>query len=286
MKNIIQTTLLLLIIALPLFAKNSLWEIKTPTNKVYLLGSIHLLKADDYPLDKTLEEVYKKADVVVFETNIDETKNPEFQQHVSSQAFYTNDTLLSDVLTKSTYKKLQKELQKVHLHANALGNFKPWFIAITLSQTKLSYLGFKAKHGLDQYFFNRVKKDKKEVDFFETALYQISLFTEMPAKYQNDFVEQTVVSIDSLEKEMGEMVAAWKKGDLETIDEKMNEGFDEYPEIKSRILTDRNEAWMTKIKKYLKSDKEYLIIVGAGHLPGKKGLLNLIKKEGYKAKQL
>jgi len=98
---------------------------------------------------------------------------------------------------------------------------------------------------------------------------------------QEDFIIQTIDQFDDMESTLIDLVDAWSNGDLEKLDELLNKGFEEYPELKQTLLIDRNYNWLDDVIEYTKDNEDYLIIVGSGHLAGEEGLIELLEAQGY-----
>jgi uncharacterized protein YbaP (TraB family) len=139
--------------------------------------------------------------------------------------------------------------------------------------------------GVDRYFFNRAKKDAKEIIPLESAEYQLKLFAQMDEREQESFLRQTLEDLEVTETMASDMVNAWKSGDVEKLNSIMQMSFKEHPDMYDRFVLRRNENWISKIEDLINQDDNVFVIVGAGHLVGTKSLLDLLKVKGYKIEQ-
>jgi len=98
-------------------------------------------------------------------------------------------------------------------------------------------------------------------------------------------MRSTLKDIDKMESEFGELLKAWHTGDSEKLEKMLNEAMEEAPVIYKRLLTDRNRRWLTKIEELAHGKDNAIVIVGAGHLVGINGVVELLKKKGYKVAQ-
>ena len=267
-----------------LTAKNMLWKVETKKGNVYLLGSIHLMKKDHYPLDEAIEKAFEKADVLVLEVNPDSMNVPAVRMRMMGQAMFSDGRTLKSSLSDSMYLLLEQKLAGMGLPIENLNSFKPWFVAVTMSMLKLQALGFNPQYGVDQYFFS--KAGDKDVQALETVDSQLSLFTDMSDSIQQELLLQTIQEIEVIETEVDQLLNAWLNGDTKQLEKLLLESFQAYPELYQKIMIDRNTAWMTKIKQYIDDDKTYLVVCGSGHLVGKDGLIRMLKQAGYKPEQL
>jgi len=294
MKNkpirIIGITLILIILfAAFLYAEENrageenicLWKIESDSNTVYLMGSIHFLKEADYPLDGRYDRCFEDAENVVFELNFDSTQTPAFQQYTVMKAFYPQGETFRSSVSDSTYTLVKNKLLELGLPIEKLNAFQPWFIAITMLSLNLQELGFDPKLGVDQHFFEQAKEEQKNIIGLETPEFQLDLLSTLGGEDQEDFIIQTIDQFDDMESTLIDLVDAWSNGDLEKLDELLNKGFEEYPELKQTLLIDRNYNWLDEVVEYTKDNKDYLVIVGSGHLAGEEGLIELLEAQGY-----
>ncbi len=285
----------LIIIALILFfntgyayekmKKHFLWFVETEKNTIYLLGSIHILKKDSYPLQKEIENIYSCCRKVVFETDLDGMNDADSQAKMMKLGIYPAGQTLSQEISQQTYRLLERKLDKAGLPIAQFEQFKPWFIALTITVMEIQRLGFDPNFGVDRYFFNKAKKDKKEMIFLETNEFQLNLMAHLSRRQQELFLRETLKELEVIESMASDMMKAWKTGDIDKLYSIINISFDEYHDIYKRFFIQRNKRWIPKIKQLMKQHDDVLIIVGAGHLVGKDSVIELLKKKGYKVRQ-
>ena len=265
--------------------KSCLWEIITDRNSVYLLGSLHLLKKEAYPLSRAIENAYDNSEIIVFETDLDAMNEPAFQLKMMSAGMYPDGDTLSKNLPEKTYLLLKERLKELNLPVENFDSFKPWFCATVISIAELKKRGFDPAFGIDNYFFSKAKQDSKKRFFFETGEFQINLFTAMEELNQTLFLEQTLKDIEIIETMFPEIVKCWENGDAKNLALIINKSLMEYPAIYERFIIKRNNNWLSMIESFLRQDKNVLIIVGTGHLVGGDGIVELLKNKGYTLKQ-
>jgi uncharacterized protein YbaP (TraB family) len=277
-----------LLLALPAAAaeKRSLWRVRSKNNVVYLLGSIHYLKAQNYPLAEEMEAAFKDAKKLIFEINLESAEGGRAQQLMASKGIYTDQTTLKEHVAPATYALAEKQLKELGLDIQIFNQFKPWFTALTVLALKLQAMGFDPGKGIDQYIFRKAKKEKKEVDGFETLEYQFGLFDGLPERVQESLLLQTLSGGDLTETGVDGIVKAWAAGDIQALETILLQGMKEFPEVYQRLIVDRNRAWLPKIESFLSQNENYLVVVGAGHLAGKNGLIEMLKAKGYTVEQL
>ena len=245
----------------------------------YLFGTIHMLCADDAVLSDNMKKVISNCDEVYFEVDLDNL----FEIFgAMGQMQMKNDTTLHDLLSDKDYEKVKNyfETKGSMLPFSMLETYKPMLAASTIEQGSLPCDNTAM---MEQVIMEEAKKYDKKIKGMETMAYQAGVLDSIPYKLQ---AEQLVSYIDSEgksteeDKQMKEMFEAYKKQDLKKLEALMVEtdaGMSAFTDI---LLYHRNANWVKKIKPIL-PDKSLVIAVGAGHLPGEKGLINLLRKEGY-----
>lgn len=266
--------------------KHSLWKVQGASNTVYLLGSIHFLKKDFYPLPKPIEDAYKESEVVVFEVDFDEMKSPEAQLKMVQQGKYPEGETIKQHLNKSTYEKMHAYVAQRMGDGAAFDSLKPWMVAVALLTMELQKLGFDPEQGVDQYFLNKAKKDKKRIMSLETVDVQLSLFAGLSKEEENAMLEETLREISEFKQIFDDVIEAWKTGDAKALDKFIVESMREHPKIHKKLLIDRNEQWADKLEKLLTRDKDVFVVVGAAHLVGKDSVVDLLTKKRFKVQQL
>jgi uncharacterized protein len=266
--------------------KHPLWKISSKTNTVYLLGSVHVLKQDAYPLDKSIEEAYENSTQLFFEVNLDELNAQKLQQLMVDKGTHHDGRTLKDDLSKQTYEIAKKRFTDQGLNIEKFERLKPWLLAMSIEVSELQRLGFDQNQGVDKYFYEKAKKNKKKINGFETAEYQLSLLGDMPAGMQEAMLLQTMKDIDHVQKEVNVIIEAWKSGNAQALDTVLLKSFRDFPDVYQRLITDRNKNWIPKIESLIGQKENVMIILGAAHLVGKGGILTALKQEGYKVEQL
>ena len=148
----------------------------------------------------------------------------------------------------------------------------------------------KAAPSIDMFFMNSATNSKKEVLELESADFQINLMDSVLGKFQNEFVLYTLTDLDSSSEAVDGMFEIWEKGDQQALEDNILEQFKLLPNAEvfiKKFLTERNEKMAGKINDFLQTDKTYFVVVGAAHIIGKDGILDLIgKSKKYSIKQL
>ncbi len=266
-------------------AKSCLWTVPSQSNKIYLLGSLHVLKQDTYPLAAEIERAYADSRKIIFETDIAAMIEPGMQARLLELGIYPAEQNLFQHLDGTTRKLLAKKMSEIGLPLEQFTRFKPWFVALTLTTLELQRLGYNPAFGVDVYFFNRAKTDGKEIGFLEPAEFQIKLLGNMAAEDQNNFLSQTLKDLEMVNQLAGDLVKSWKTGDSDRLNDLLSKSFKDYPDLHDRLLIQRNKKWIKEIEGALRKNENALFVVGAGHLVGPESVVDLLQKKGYPVKQ-
>ncbi|MCB1095930.1 MAG: TraB/GumN family protein [Verrucomicrobiae bacterium] len=253
--------------------------------EIWLAGSVHMLRANDYPLPVTYEEAYGLANQIVFEIPPSELQSPEAMAIIQRSILYPDGTTLKDHLSSENYEKVVTFLKTSGMAMEQVQMLKPWMLGQLIGLQEFTKQGFKPELGLDLYFETKAAKDKKQVKGLETVEFQMGLFGNLPASQQEELLVSSLDDFDDAKEFITSLMSAWKSGDTEKVAEVMNEGMEDDPALAKALLLDRNVNWVKPIEEFLKSKTPTLVIVGAGHLCGKGSVVELLQKNGHKVTQ-
>jgi uncharacterized protein YbaP (TraB family) len=159
-------------------------------------------------------------------------------------------------------------------------------LAIALQGMELAKAGFDPALGLDQHFYDQAKEGGKTVQGLETIEYQISRFDEMTLEQQDRMLAETLKELATETATVGKLGAAWKSGDVATLERIALADVKSDPAMYQRLLVERNKNWMPQIEALFPRRGRALVVVGAAHLIGPDGLIAMLKAKGYTVEQL
>lgn len=266
--------------------KNTLWSVKTNKNTLYLLGSLHVLKADSLQFSREIKKAYDESEKIVFETDMGEMYNPATLQKMMTLGLDLNGKTLSQRISEETYALFEEKVTALGLPMAQFELFKPWLCALTIVGVELRRLGFDPEYGIDNYFFKKAKREGKERIFLETIDYQLELFANLDELEQELFLRQTLKEIEIVGTMTQEMIRAWKIGDVDKLGDLLQTSFKDQPEMYNRFIIQRNREWLEKILNLMNQEDDVLIIVGAAHLAGQGSLIELLESRGYEIVQM
>jgi uncharacterized protein YbaP (TraB family) len=264
---------------------HTLWKVQGKKVTVYLLGSVHALQEKDYPLPSVIENAFTNAQIVAFETDIGELENPATAMKMMSKSQLPEGQTLENVLSPEIYKAFMKQVEASGAPTIMVERMTPGMAAITLEIFVLLKTGLTPENGIDKHFYPLAQSAGKEIIPLETVDFQVDLITGLSKEEGELLMKSTLKEIDSIQKDLSELIKAWREGDADKLQKLMNDAMADSPVIYKRLLTDRNHNWIPKIEALVRGEKNAIIIVGAGHLVGKEGVVELLKKDGLKVMQ-
>ncbi len=286
LRTALATATLLLFVAAAAPAKSFAWKVTGKSGVVYLIGPVHLLANDFYPLQPALEAAYKDSDRLVEEVDMAELTDPTAQLALLGKAMLPSSTPLDKVISAETYAMLTKRAAALDLPLEPLRMLKPWMIALTLVQMEWQQAGFDPQLGLDKHFYDQAKADGKSTQGLETAEYQISRLDGLTMDQQERMLAESIRELDDEKANMKKLVEAWRTGDSPTVEKIVLADLKTEPVLYQRLLVERNRNWMPKIEALFARPKHALVVVGAAHLVGPDGLPAALKAKGYTVEQL
>lgn len=261
----------------------SVWKASKNGNTIYLGGTVHLLRKEDYPLPAAFEKAYNVSDVLVFETDTKALADPNLGAQVMQKGMYQDDRTLETVLSEEVYARLKEACKKQNIPIGMMSKMKPGLVVTTLSAMQLKKEGL-GQDGVDIFFTNKGEKDKKEIQQLEGIDFQIDRITTMGEGNENEFVKYSLEDLVGMKEKMAELLSDWKTG--KAMNDEIKSMKTDYPDMYKSLLVDRNNNWMPKILSYLENGTKAFVLVGSLHLHGTDGILYLLEKQGYKIEQL
>ena len=258
----------------------------TPQNKeIFLLGSLHVLKSDAYPLAKAIDDAYSVSQKLVFETDLKSMLDPAVQAKMVDLGRYPEGQTIFQHISAEMRSDLKKKMTDLGMPLEQFGRFRPWFLALTMTVLELQRLGFSPDFGIDVHFYGRAAADQKEIGFLESIEFQLNLLGRMNERDQHAFLGQTLKDLDIASQMADDMLKFWKMGDADNLYAILFKSFEDYPQIENRLLRQRNQDWAEKIEEMMGEGKNILVIVGAGHLVGPGSVVAILKEKGYEVEQ-
>lgn len=267
-------------------ADTSVWSVRSGDNVIYLGGTVHLLRPGDYPLPEEFEEAYQASSQLYFETDIGSMSDISVQTQMLQQLTYSDDRTLRTVLNDEAYTALSAYTATAGLPIAMLEKFKPGLLVSTLQVLVFQSMGF-TPQGVDAYFHTRAVGDGKQEGQLETVEEQIGFISAMGEGNESEFILLSLKDLAETGDVMEEMLGVWRSGDADGLSELFVEDMkDEAPALYDSLLLQRNLKWIPQIESMLQDTDTEFVLVGAAHIVGENGLLDLLSQRGYEIEQL
>jgi uncharacterized protein YbaP (TraB family) len=264
--------------------KHMLFRVHGPNGAtIFLLGSVHLLSAEAGRLPSVVDSAFDRSKTVAFETSFDSIQAHAME--LMTHARYANGATLRSSMSPAGVARLDTVLKSYGLSVEQVNGFKPWFVSMLLMQTVMQRANYQAQFGVDMQLNARAHTANKSIVGLESVQAQIGMFDALSAADQERMVLQSN-GPDSATRVLAKIKDAWMTGDVPAMDELLNQGLKDVPTLFDKLVIERNEAWIPKIEEMVKGRDDALIVVGAGHLVGKHGLVELLRGKGYAVDQL
>lgn len=264
------------------------WEVNgTRGGKVYLLGSIHVGKEDLYPLPKEIYEAFDASNYLMVEVKMGPNSDAIMNNTMYKQGRYESSDSIKHHISAESYKRLETWIAQLKLPKGSMDRFRPWVAAVTLSMMDITRLGYSPIFGIDKHFENRATHLSKGIYGMENLSSQLNVFTEDNETYQENFLKSALDGRLVTDEDVESLFHAWKEGNSTYFEQKILPLYDNYPEVKKRLITERNEKMYERIKRFIESKKgrSYFVIVGLAHLLGPEGILAHLEAEGIGVKR-
>ena len=262
-------------------AEPAAWRVTgEDTGELLLLGSIHYLRQEDYPLPSNIDELYQQADTLVMELDLDDLDTLSVENLFVEAGTLPPGSSLQTVLTPAVYELAETRSAEFGLDLAFATRLEPWLVAITLMDLGMNALGFNASRGLEQHLLRRATSDGKQVLGLETLEDQIHVFDQLSIKEQEALLLQTLNEIDSADDAMDELLNAWRDGRVNTLANELTANFEDFPILYRHLVIDRNERWLDPLRQLLETGERYLVVVGALHLVGDDSVIELLQHQG------
>ena len=266
--------------------KHFLWSVRAPdAPPTYLMGSLHVLTPDYYPLHASIEQAFSQSKVLIEEVDMDEMTNPATVMPLLAKAVFTDGRTLEQVLSPDLYKTVMARAEKIGLPAIAVQRMKPWMAAVSLTAPAFKAAGFATELGVDKYFFDKAKASGMERRALETVAYQFDRLDQMPPPLQEAMLRSVIADLDTQLGNVKTIADAWARGDTTGIEKDLLGAFRESPQLYDRLLAERNRNWVEPVEACIKQRTPCFVVVGAAHLIGPDSLVGLLKKRGYQVEQ-
>lgn len=251
----------------------------------WLVGSVHVLKSDAYPLPPVFGQAFDETVTLVEEVDLGATADPAAILPMAAKAVLGTGQTLEALLDRETYLLVQHSATAAGIPLLLLDRMQPWLVAMTLAMPALRRAGFDPALGLDQHFYERAKAAQRPIRGLETVAYQLDRLAGLPMPVQVDMLRAVLSDVATQIAAVTDLVAAWKSGDVTALERLLLKEFRDSPEVYQRLLVERNQAWAPKIAACATEPAPCLVVVGGAHLVGPDSVVALLRQSGFSVDQ-
>lgn len=267
-----------------------LWKVSDGAAHLYLLGSFHLLRADDYPLSQDVDKAFADAERVVFELAPDEVESPALGARMLQVAQRRDGHVLSDELDAPTWAKLQAWAAHRNMPVASLQGYKAWFVGLSVGLAEMAGQGMDPALGLDRHFMVLAGKAGKPTAGLERAEDQVTMLDGMAPEEQRQLLAEALDDAEAGSAQSQRLHDAWRRGDARQLwDEMGRQMRHDYPALYKRINVERNARWTPALVGMLEAapaQGDTLVVVGALHLLGEDGVVARLRAKGYRVERI
>ncbi len=164
----------------------------------------------------------------------------------------------------------------------SLEPLRPWLAALTLGMQLIVSQGFDPNHGVEQQVLWWARANGKSLGALETNESQLRVFADLTREEETALLTVSLRQVREMPKILEEMLTAYRKGDLATLERTLNIGLEDFPMLRKRLLKDRHDKWLPQIEKMIADGRSYMIIVGDAHLVGPDSVIAMLRAKGVK----
>lgn len=267
-------------------AQTSVWKATKGDRYLYLGGTCHILRPSDLPLPAEFEQAYAGSSKVVFETDLARAQSAEMQKIVAERGMFAGGDSLEKALGPEAWQAVQDYCAGRGIPPAQVNRMRPWFFLVLITVMEFQKRGV-TQEGVDLRYFKKAKADGKSLGELETFESHVEFLTGMAGAQPARAVRQTLADLAELDERIGEILAGWRKGDLEGLDRTMlAEMRADYPDVYRALIVQRNENWLPIIEELAATPEVEFVLAGVGHMAGDDGLLASLRKRGYTIEQV
>lgn len=263
-----------------------LWELTGTSNRIVLLGSVHLLRGGDDGLDPLIAEALDEAEVLVMELALDGLDPVESAATLVRLAVDPDGRTLDELLGAKAWTESLALADEVEIDLRQLAGFEPWYAAVMVTQLRLAQLGFDPALGVESRLTGEARSAGKEIRGLETLEDQLRTLDSLSAEAQRQFFLTTIGEAATVEDQIDDVVAAWRTGNTAALEKNLLEDIASQPEVYRNVVVDRNRHFATEIAGLANDRRDYLVVVGVLHLVGRDSVLAMLREAGHGTRQL
>ncbi|HTY50834.1 MAG TPA: TraB/GumN family protein [Steroidobacteraceae bacterium] len=261
-------------------AQSPVWALRGAHNTVYLAESVHLLKPGQAALPPAFDRAYADAGTLVMEMDLGRVDPTQIQAWMLDHGTFKDGTTLAQAVGTARYGKIAPAIAALGLPDAAVQQFKPWVVGMMLTDLEYLKLGYDPQSGVEEQLLRRAMHDGKPTSGLESLDEELGQLDGLPMAVQADFLASALDDLQDAGPDTDDLLAAWRAGDAQHLSELLSKEYRDAPQLYRALVAERNARWMPRIRAMLRQDHNYLVVVGALHVVGAGGLLELARRAG------
>ncbi len=264
-------------------AAPALWRVQDADTKIYLFGTVHILKPGLKWKSPALEKAVASADAVYLETDIEKVSDGSLMGDMVKLAANKTTCNLRCLLPDDDEDKVYAFGKDLGMSPKMLDRLNPWMIGMTFQALFMTQHGYQADQGVEKTVLKIAHENDTPLRYFETPLQQLHFFADLPMKDQTEFLIGTVESFNKDPKELDGLIKDWSEGNVEGIAKRISQTEDfGNAHVYQVLLADRNKHWDKVLEKLMREETgTYFVAVGAAHLAGPDSVIALMRRHGF-----
>jgi len=272
--------------SLSVHAASPVWAVRGAHNTVYLAGSIHMLPAADAQLPPGFAHAFADSSTLVMELDLGKFDALEAMSWMMDHGALPPGRTLRGELGEQRYARVSAAAGSLGVSIKGLDLQAPWVVGIEITDAAYTQAGFDPDQGVEEQLLRRAQGEGRATAGLESFEEEMQGLVGLSAPDQLRLLDQTLEDLKDLKAEMRDVLGAWRAGDATRLAGLLSEEYESFPSLYKPLVTDRNQRWLPQVQALLKEEHNSLVVVGALHLVGKGGLLELLRAQGYRITQL
>jgi uncharacterized protein YbaP (TraB family) len=264
-------------------AQSPVWALHGAHNTVYLAESVHLLKPGASALPAAFERAYADSSRLVMEMDMAKLDTSSVSAWMLEHGRYPQGESMQTALGPERFAQVLAQATALGLPLQQLSVLRPWVAALTLTDLMYLKLGYDPQAGVEEQLIARTAQDGRPTGGLETLDEELGQLEHLSAEDQARFLELTLQDLKDTDNETDQMLEAWRTGNTTELAAQLSDAYNQFPELYRVLVSERNQRWLPQIRAFLNGDRNVLIVVGALHVVGKGGLLDLLHSAGVVA---
>ncbi|MEM9810781.1 MAG: TraB/GumN family protein [Pseudomonadota bacterium] len=266
----------------------AMWKVGDEDTTVYLVGTVHLMQPGVRWQTPQIMAAFDIADAVYLEADVLSREAQRAMGVVVKQTAPNPDSFKLSTYYDATQKtRINAVLEGISMNLGQLDEYRPWFAAMQVSVLAMIEAGGDPAYGAEIVISREMIEQGTELRYLETAAQQIGILAQGDDTRDAAHFLDLLDTLEEGEAYFSDLMAAWYQGDEERMEFLVNGAMKSYPQMRQRLLTDRNLDWSQQLDRLMTDEPgTFVVAVGAGHLVGEHSVQSKLSDRGYDSERL